>query len=347
MGTLKNGLFGGFHGRVGNLVGYTLKGKHVIRMIGKSNKPLTPARKANCEKMKVVNEILKPSLHAIRVGFRLAVAGTDRNEYNEAVSYNKKNAVQGEYPNISLDYTKVLMSMGTLPGAVNPTISQVEEYITFTWKKSDLPVSQYDTDRAMLVIYFPDLQETCCQLIGAKRVEGKDVIAISSQHINERMEAYISFAKEDGREISNSVHVGSLNLDRKATIAAESISEAKDIPEIVHLLQDELNQKVSGNCEIKLSEHDARIAELSINSSPGEEANFKETLSSTLSLLFQKAQVNRVVVKLSTHDKEMIGLLKGLGFKKEGYFIENRFVNDSWVNEYQFAILKSEWNMLN
>jgi hypothetical protein len=65
--------------------------------------------------MKVVNEILKPSIHAIRAGFRLAVAGTDRNEYNEAVSYNKKNALQGVYPNISLDYTKVLMSMGTLP----------------------------------------------------------------------------------------------------------------------------------------------------------------------------------------------------------------------------------------
>ncbi|RQO70522.1 hypothetical protein DBR43_21150 [Pedobacter sp. KBW06] len=211
MGTLRNGLFGGFHGRVGNLVGYTLKGKNVIRMIGKSNKPLTPARKANCEKMKVVNEILKPSLPVIRTGFRLVVAGTDRNEYNEAVSYNKKNAVQGEYPNISLDYTKVLLSMGTLPVAANPTISQLEEKITFSWDKPDIPMSQYDTDRAMLVIYFPDLKKTSCQLIGAQRVEGKDVITISSEHINERMEAYISFAKQDGREISNSVHVGSLN----------------------------------------------------------------------------------------------------------------------------------------
>ena len=346
MGTLRNGLFGGFHGRVGNLVGYTLKGKHVIRMIGKSTKPLTPARKANCEKMKVVNEILKPSLHAIRIGFRLAVAGTDKNEYNEAVSYNKKNAVQGEYPNISLDYTKVLMSMGTLPVAVNPAISQVEEKITFSWDKSDLPVSQYDTDRAMLVIYFPDLKETCCQLIGAKRVEGKDVIAISPQHISKRMEAYISFAKEDGREISNSVHVGSLNLESKATIAADNTSEIKDIPEFVHLLQDELSQKVSGDCGLKLSPHDARIAELSINSSPDEEADIKETLSSTLSLLFQKAQINRIVASINTEHQETISLLKQMGFRQEGCFIENRFLNGKWVNEYQLAILKSEWNLI-
>ncbi|SHH03537.1 DUF6266 family protein [Pedobacter caeni] len=211
MGTLKSGLFGGFHGKVGNLVGYTLKGKYVIRMIGKSEKPLTPARKANCQKMTVVNEILSPSIHAIRAGFRLAVVGTYKNEYNEAVSYNKKNALQGEYPNISLDYTKVLMSMGTLPVAVNPSITQIEDKITFTWNPSVFPGSEYAKDRTMLVIYFPDIKETCYQLIGAKRIEGKDEILISHEHINERMEAYISFAKDNGKAVSNSVYAGSLN----------------------------------------------------------------------------------------------------------------------------------------
>jgi len=223
MGRLINGLFGGFHGRVGNLVGYTLKGKHVIRMIGKSNKPLTAARKANCEKMKVVNEILKPSIQAIRAGFRLAVVGTDKNEYNEAVSYNKKNALQGAYPNISLDYTKVLMSMGSLPVAVNPSISQNGREITFNWEISASPASEYHTDRAMLVIYFPDIKETCCNLIGSKRVEGKDVLVISHEHVNERMEAYISFMKDDGKKISNSAYAGSLNATLR--ISTKTVSE--------------------------------------------------------------------------------------------------------------------------
>jgi len=230
MGKLINGLFGGFQGRIGNLVGYNLKGKHVIRTIGKTEKPLTPARKANCEKMKVVNEILKPSIHAIRAGFRLAVVGTDRNEYNEAVSYNKKNAVQGEYPNITLDYSKVLMSMGTLPVAANPSISQNGVEITFNWEISTSPMSEYHTDRTMLIIYFPDIKETCCQLIGAKRVEGKDVIVISQEHINQRIEAYISFAKDNGKAVSNSVHAGSLNTDPpvKPKLKAEEQIQQKE-----------------------------------------------------------------------------------------------------------------------
>jgi hypothetical protein len=91
------------------------------------------------------------------------VAGTDKNEYNEAVSYNKKNAIQGAYPNISLDYTKVLVSMGDLPVAVNPVINQTAkaDEIEFNWEvTADLPIQRYTNDRAMLMLYFPELKLT-------------------------------------------------------------------------------------------------------------------------------------------------------------------------------------------
>lgn len=214
MGKLINGIFGGFHGRIGNLVGYTLKGKYVIRKIGKSTKPLTPGRRANCQKMTMVNEILSPSLQAIQVGYRHVVAGTDKNEYNEAVSYNKKNALQGTYPNISLDYSKVLLSMGTLAGAVNPTVSQADDKITFNWKLPTHLERMSDDDRAMLVVYFPDLKVSCCHLIGSKRIEGSYTLTIGPDHVNEHMEAYISFVKDNGREVSNSAYAGALNASK-------------------------------------------------------------------------------------------------------------------------------------
>jgi RimJ/RimL family protein N-acetyltransferase len=211
MGKLINGIFGGFHGRIGNLVGYTLKGKYIIRKIGRSTKPLTPGRKANCQKMTLVNEILSPSLPAIQVGYRLVVAGTDKNEYNEAVSYNKKNALQGAYPNLSLDYTKVLLSMGTLPAAIHPTISQTADKITFKWEVTEDQKYQYANDRAMLVVYFPDLKVSRCDLLGSRRIEGAHTLNIDPEHVNERMEAYISFVKDNGRAVSNSTYAGALN----------------------------------------------------------------------------------------------------------------------------------------
>jgi len=77
----------------------------------------------------------------------------------------------------------------------------------------------------MLGICFSDLKETCCQLIGAKRVEGKDVIVIGPGHINERMEAYISFIKDNGKAVSNSVHAGSLNTDVLLEVKMDSVQK--------------------------------------------------------------------------------------------------------------------------
>lgn len=210
MGKLKGGPFGGVYGKVGNLVGYMLNGENILRKIGKSSKPLTPARKANCEKMTVVNRFLNTSLRFLNIGFGLAVVGTNRNAYNEAVSYNKMNAVQGEYPNISMDYAKALLSKGSLLKANKPQVAEVEGGVAFSWDTSGIP-AEYSNDRVMLLVYFPNTGTSTFNPSGAKRSEGKELLWIGSEMANEPMEAYISFINPFGTEISDSVYVGSLN----------------------------------------------------------------------------------------------------------------------------------------
>lgn len=210
MGSLKNGLFGGFHGRVGNLVGYVLNGKSIIRTIGKSSKPLSPARKINCDRMRVVNKFLRPLTSFIKLGFQLKVAGTDRNYYNEAVSYNKKHAVIGEYPHAQLDYSKAMLSMGSLLTAEKPLIKAVGDEVEFSWAFSKELSRENQNDRAMLLVYFPDSDQAKYILSAARRSEGKDTLYIGSRFADQRMEAYISFIKDDGSEISDSVYVGSI-----------------------------------------------------------------------------------------------------------------------------------------
>lgn len=53
-----NGLFGELSGKIGNLVSYNLKGKNVVRRIGKSNKPATAAQLTVRQRIAVVNKIL-------------------------------------------------------------------------------------------------------------------------------------------------------------------------------------------------------------------------------------------------------------------------------------------------
>ena len=326
MGKLINGIFGGFHGRIGNLVGYTLNGKYIIRKIGRSTKPLTPGRRANCQKMTLVNEILSPSLPAIQVGYRLVVAGTDRNEYNEAVSYNKKNALQGTYPNTSLDYSKVLLSMWTLPVAIHPTLSQTGDKITFNWEVTADQAYQYANDRAMLVVYFPDLKVSRCDLIGARRIEGTHTLNINQEHVNERMEAYISFVKDNGREVSDSVYAGALNalknIEIPEKIAPETArsnrvfnyNEASDFDIIsyreyllalgtavaapaskperitsawsIYVLKNKTGDQRIGDCYVRLQKNDKFTAEMKVSIAPAEQCKGYAKQASSMMISF-------------------------------------------------------------
>ena len=39
-----------------------------------------------------------------------------------------------------------------------------------------------------------------------------------------------------------------------------------------------------------------------------------------------------------------INLLKSIGFRQEGHFVENIFFKGKWGSEFQYAMLKREWD---
>jgi len=45
---------------------------------------------------------------------------------------------------------------------------------------------------------------------------------------------------------------------------------------------------------------------------------------------------------VDTQNIASIQLLKSVGFRQEGHFIENIFFKVKWGNEYQYAMLKKE-----
>jgi len=64
-----------------------------------------------------------------------------------------------------------------------------------------------------------------------------------------------------------------------------------------------------------------------------------------LTFLFNSKDIHRVVEIVDTENIASINLLKSTGFRQEGHFIENIFFKGKWGSEFQFAMLKREWNM--
>jgi [ribosomal protein S5]-alanine N-acetyltransferase len=107
----------------------------------------------------------------------------------------------------------------------------------------------------------------------------------------------------------------------------------------------ETNQLI-GDCAIKLDQHDTRIAEVGITISHLEQKKgfAKETLLGILSFLFDIKKIHRVVEVVDAENNASINLLKSIGFKQEGHFVENIFFKGKWGSEFQYAMLKREWD---
>ena len=104
-------------------------------------------------------------------------------------------------------------------------------------------------------------------------------------------------------------------------------------------------KQLIGDCAIKFDLNDPRIAEIGITISPIEQKKgfAKEALYGILSFLFEKKEIHRVVEIVDAENIASIRLLKSVGFRQEGHFIENIFFKGRWGSEIQFAMLKKEW----
>jgi len=104
--------------------------------------------------------------------------------------------------------------------------------------------------------------------------------------------------------------------------------------------------KIIGDCAIKLDQNDIRIAEIGITISHLDQRNgyAKEVLLGILTFLFDSKGIHRVVEIVDTENIASINLLKSTGFRQEGHFIENIFFKGKWGSEFQYAMLKREWD---
>ena len=111
-------------------------------------------------------------------------------------------------------------------------------------------------------------------------------------------------------------------------------------------IENKSTQKIVGDCAVKLNQVDNRIAEIGITISHIEQKKgyAKEALSGILAFLFDTQNIQRVVEIVDAENIASINLLKSLGFRQEGHFIENIFFKGKWGSEFQYAMLKREWD---
>jgi RimJ/RimL family protein N-acetyltransferase len=103
--------------------------------------------------------------------------------------------------------------------------------------------------------------------------------------------------------------------------------------------------KLIGDVGIHFLEPDSLQAEIGCTLNFDQHGNgfATEALTETLNFLFRKLNKHRVIASIDPRNKKSIKLVERIGMRKEAHFRRSLWINNEWVDDLVYAILKEDW----
>lgn len=100
-----------------------------------------------------------------------------------------------------------------------------------------------------------------------------------------------------------------------------------------------------GHVVLTIQEKDHKQAEIGFTfaRSSHRQGYGKEAATRVLSFAFEELSLHRVFAITDCENLASVALLSRLGMRREGHYIENIWFKGKWGDEYQYAMLQSEW----
>ena len=202
-------------GKIGPVVVYTTKyGTEVLREHVIPKDPKTPKQLAYRMKFALVSSGLSPFSKIIKDGYN-----QKRGAYRAVFSKTISEAIEGEYPNFSLNYSKIQLTDGKLklPSKIDASIQNNLLIITWNPQTKGLPVLNRSDDKVNIVCLDESTNKVFVKYNAAKRGDGEvniDIIKLlkrdsESQTINsEKLHFWLYLSSIDGKYNSESRYLG-------------------------------------------------------------------------------------------------------------------------------------------
>ncbi|KAA9038412.1 hypothetical protein FW778_12640 [Ginsengibacter hankyongi] len=214
MARIPNGITGEFIGTAGNVSGYMRFGTNFLRSRRrKSTNAMTPKRLAQQQKIKVCNDFTRPFAGRGFFTKTFPAYGSKGSGFNRATSALMNQAIVGSYPETAVSYPLVLVSQGPLPSPVNASAALNNEgNIVFSWTDNTGTGTAKANDKAVLVAYFPGLQQVVFSLDAGTRAAGTAVLQVSPMR-GAVAETWMGFISNDEKDAADSVYTGSVGVE--------------------------------------------------------------------------------------------------------------------------------------
>jgi RimJ/RimL family protein N-acetyltransferase len=105
------------------------------------------------------------------------------------------------------------------------------------------------------------------------------------------------------------------------------------------------DDRLLGDCALHLSAAEPRQAEVGITLNPRWQGQgyAREALRGLLRFCFEELQLHRVVAITDVRNVASVRLLESVRMRREGHFLQDSWYKGEWCDEYQYALLSTEW----
>jgi hypothetical protein len=209
MAKLPNGILGGIRGRVGPVVGTKWKGIEVIRARpAVKRRRSTEQQLGQMSRLSIMTTFIAPLSDFLNSTYKAVFMSC----FNKSLSYNMRNAIDGDYPSFRISYKRFVLGVGDLLNVENPVISSVSKgNLTIHWNDNSNEGSARASDQLFVAVYCEDSRIWRAELEGPKRNAGSytlDVSAFSGKAVH----AYLGFLSADAKFVTTSLYTGSIHI---------------------------------------------------------------------------------------------------------------------------------------
>lgn len=212
MGKYKKGINGRFTGKIGNTVGSTWKGISYMKSLPDfSNTKATEKQISHRAKFRFASKFLQPLYPVIKIGFRTQVI--HRSPQNTAMAELMNYAMEGDYPDFKVKLENLVLSLGSLKNTNRPTVVIQDTQAIFSWSESSNNSSNEFATNGVIMVAIAEGVYPEYSICDHTRSEGSAGLYLPDVPSGTQIHCYLAFvAMDDSNRVSNSVHVGTVNM---------------------------------------------------------------------------------------------------------------------------------------
>jgi hypothetical protein len=207
MAEFESSTFGEMSGRLGKVVAVKRNGKNFLREYTVPANPQTLKQQANRMKFRFVNRNLTPLRQVIKRGY------LDTQAFPKVCSKVLKTAVEGEYPDFAIDFSKLQPADGTLQpvGTVTTETRKSTSEVTVKWQIAPEGQLQRNADDKISPVFFDEATGSCFfhENIGSRSDQMVTVLLPVANKENP-LHCWAYLSTSNGNMNSSSVYIGQL-----------------------------------------------------------------------------------------------------------------------------------------